>query len=64
MVLSLTEYGKAKRNTTSTIFSQQIIGIKLLRAVTYGQESNISNRFKLKIHNNLPLKICCKILQM
>ena len=44
----------------STIFSQQISSGKLLPVVTSGQKSHLSDGFRLKTHNNIPSKICCK----
>ena len=46
-----------KTNVTSTTFSQQILGDKLLIVVTGRNKNNFSGRFNLKAHNNLPLKI-------
>ena len=40
-----------------TIFLQQILNDRLLRAVTSGQESNFSDGFKLKTCNNLQFRI-------
>ena len=44
----------------STIYSQQISSGKLLPVVTSGQKSHLSGGFRLKTHNNIPSKICCK----
>ena len=43
-------------------FLQQILGDRLLYAVTNGKESNFNDRFKLKTCNNLPTRICCEII--
>ena len=51
---------KIQRNTTSTRFLQQILGGRLLRAITSRQESNFSGGFKLKTCNNMPSMICCE----
>ena len=47
-----------KKNVISITLSQQILDDKLLWAIAGGQESNFNGRFKLKTHNNLPLRIC------
>ena len=49
-----------KTNVTSTTFSQQILGDKLLIVVTGRNKNNFIGRFNLKAHNNLPLKIYCE----
>ena len=41
-------------------YSLSILGSRLLQAVTDKQESNFNGEFKLKIHNNLPFRICCE----
>ena len=43
-----------------TTLSKQILGGRLLWAVTDGQGSNFSGEFKLKTCNNLPFRICCE----
>ena len=51
---------KIQRNITSTRFLQQILGGRLLWAITSRQESNFSGGFKLKTYNNMPSIICCE----
>ena len=43
-----------------TILSQQILNDKMLFAITSGQKSNFSSRFRLKIHNTLPVRNYCE----
>ena len=40
-----------------TIFLQQILGDRLLLAVTSWQKNNFNDGFRLKTHNNLPPRI-------
>ena len=43
-----------------TIFLQQILGDRLLLAVTSWQKNNFNDGFRLKARNNLPPKIYCE----
>ena len=43
-------------------FLQQILGDRLLCAVTNRKEGNFNGRFKLKTCNNVPTRICCEII--
>ena len=49
-----------KRDGMFITFSQQILCGKLFLAIINGQKSNLSCRFKLKICNKLPTRICCE----
>ena len=40
-----------------TIFLQQILGDRLLLAITSWQKNNFNDGFRLKTHNNLPSRI-------
>ena len=42
-----------------TILSQHILYDRLSLIITSEQEKKFSTGFKLKIYNNMPIKICC-----